>query len=251
MTGYCTGYYVNNFTGDQTIIIAKSIDGGISWQVVKEQSYGLFTDIQFFNENTGYVNGKPPLLTTNGGATWKSIMDSTGYYILSMFFLNISKGWFGSSNYPVYTIDGGGSWETQSLPAQSNVHGIDFIDENTGWCVGMNNISIPRIFKTTTSGLTFINGDSSIAPADYYLEQNYPNPFNPSTKINYELPVSGFVTLKIYDALGIEIATLVNQKQNAGSYDIDFNASKLSSGVYFYKLTSGEFTETRSMLLVK
>ena len=81
-----------------------------------------------------------------------------------------------------------------------------------------------------------------------YLEQNYPNPFNPSTKISWQSPVSGWQTLKVYDVLGNEVATLVNEYRDAGSYEIEFNASKLSSGVYYYQLRAGSFVETKKMI---
>lgn len=86
---------------------------------------------------------------------------------------------------------------------------------------------------------------------DFSLHQNYPNPFNPSTVISYSLPASNFVTLKIFDILGNEITTLLNSEQSAGKYSISYNASHLSSGVYFYRLNAGEFSSTRKMLLTK
>ena len=87
--------------------------------------------------------------------------------------------------------------------------------------------------------------------SSYSLSQNYPNPFNPTTQINYSLPKSSFVSLKVYDVLGREVATLVNQTQNNGSYNISFNANNLASGVYFYKLEAGDFISIKKMLLVK
>ncbi len=101
----------------------------------------------------------------------------------------------------------------------------------------------------------FNNGISSVdnnnVPTKYYLSQNYPNPFNPSTLIKYQLPVSDNVTLKVYDVLGNEITTLVNEFKPAGSYSISFDASKLSSGIYFYRLQAGNYVETKKMLLLK
>ncbi|MFQ3597104.1 MAG: T9SS type A sorting domain-containing protein [Chloroherpetonaceae bacterium] len=88
-------------------------------------------------------------------------------------------------------------------------------------------------------------------PAQYTLKQNYPNPFNPLTVIGYQLPTSGFVKLDVFDVLGRVVATLVNEQKEAGSYEATFNASALSSGVYFYRLQSGEFVATKKMLLVK
>ncbi len=83
------------------------------------------------------------------------------------------------------------------------------------------------------------------------MSQNYPNPFNPSTRINYDLPFDGKVRLKLFDMSGREFATLVNDVKTAGYYTVDFNASNLSSGVYFYTISANNFTATKKMLLVK
>jgi len=88
-------------------------------------------------------------------------------------------------------------------------------------------------------------------PETYALEQNYPNPFNPTTNIVYSVPQSTFVTLKVYDILGSEVATLVNEVQSAGNYTVDFNAADLANGAYFYRLTAGSFTDVKKMVLMK
>lgn len=89
-------------------------------------------------------------------------------------------------------------------------------------------------------------------PTEYQLKQNYPNPFNPSTNILYSIPISNFVTLKVYDVLGKEIQTLVNEFQQPGNYSIQFDASELSSGIYFYRLHVGSnFRKTKKMLLMR
>jgi len=88
-------------------------------------------------------------------------------------------------------------------------------------------------------------------PAGYFLSPNYPNPFNPSTKIHYGVKESGLVILKVYNILGVEIATLINEYKPAGNYTASFDASKLSSGVYIYSLSVNSFTQTRKMILEK
>ena len=88
-------------------------------------------------------------------------------------------------------------------------------------------------------------------PNKFSLKQNFPNPFNPKTKIKYEIAKSGFVNLKVFDVLGREIKTLVNENKNVGTYEIDFDASHLNSGVYFYKLTTNDFSEMKEMILIK
>jgi hypothetical protein len=90
-----------------------------------------------------------------------------------------------------------------------------------------------------------------IIPTIFELAQNYPNPFNPSTTIKYQLPISSKVTLKMYDVLGNEVITLLNEEKEAGAYEVIFNASNYSSGIYFYRLQAGSFVETKKMILLK
>ena len=95
------------------------------------------------------------------------------------------------------------------------------------------------------------NVDGNTLPASYSLNQNYPNPFNPSTVISFSIPNSEFVSLKIYNILGSEISTLLNEDLNAGSYQVDFNASNLASGTYFYQINAGSFTQIKNINLNK
>ncbi len=88
-------------------------------------------------------------------------------------------------------------------------------------------------------------------PLQNNLSQNYPNPFNPSTLINYQLPMNNLVTLKVFDIVGREVATLVNERQEAGMYQTAFNAQGLSSGLYFYQLRAGNYSEVKKMILMK
>ncbi len=99
--------------------------------------------------------------------------------------------------------------------------------------------------------LNVLNWNGNEIVKEYALEQNYPNPFNPSTTIRYQIPQDGIVTLKIYDILGSEVATLVNEQKAAGKYEVNFNASSLASGVYIYKIQAGSFTNSKKMLLIK
>ena len=89
------------------------------------------------------------------------------------------------------------------------------------------------------------------SPTEFSLEQNYPNPFNPSTTIGFSIPERSFVTLKVYDMLGREVEVLISEQKESGNYQIGFNASDLSSGIYYYTLTTGNFTSTKKMSLVK
>ena len=115
-----------------------------------------------------------------------------------------------------------------------------------------------KIFRTIDP-VTDVEDNSIVTLEDFRLEQNYPNPFNPSTIISYSIPNSSFVTIKIYDVLGNQIAELVNEEKPVGTYEVSFDASNLSTGTYFYQLqatdpesSSGQgFVETRKMILIK
>ncbi len=102
-----------------------------------------------------------------------------------------------------------------------------------------------------TAVITGINEFNNSIVKTYNLEQNYPNPFNPATTINYQIPKSSLVTLKVYDILGREVATLVNKEEMSGKYSVSFDASKFSSGVYFYKIQAGNFISLKKMILLK
>lgn len=96
-----------------------------------------------------------------------------------------------------------------------------------------------------------VETDTILVPNKFELSQNYPNPFNPSTIVRYQLPMASHISLKVYDVLGNEVAALVDEEKPAGSYEAEFNASQLSSGIYFYRLQAGSFIETKKMTLMK
>lgn len=135
-----------------------------------------------------------------------------------------------------------------------NIKSIGFpFDQKYYWRVRSENLNgvsdWSETWSFTTSSLT--NVEEINSPVRFSLSQNYPNPFNPSTKISWQSSVTSHQTLKLYDVLGNEVATLVDEYRNAGSFEIEFDASELSSGIYFYKLTAGSFVETKKMILLR
>ena len=117
---------------------------------------------------------------------------------------------------------------------------------------GYGSMNVPgKIYELTQP--VVIRNISSEVPASYSLSQNYPNPFNPATVIRYQITNSKNqkVTLKVFDAVGKEVVTLVNENQSPGEYEVTFDGNKLSSGIYYYNLTAGDFSETKKMMLVK
>jgi photosystem II stability/assembly factor-like uncharacterized protein/subtilisin-like proprotein convertase family protein len=153
-------------------------------------------------------------------------------------------GYFKPDN-PLNVFDGADPYGDWTLTVTDNYSGNDGI--LSSWSLII-----------THDGATDVETNVGLLPGDFVLEQNYPNPFNPSTKIKYTIPsvtlseVEGSkVALKIYDVLGNEVATLVNEEQTAGTYEVEFDATLLTSGVYFYKLQSEFFIETKKMILIK
>jgi hypothetical protein len=127
---------------------------------------------------------------------------------------------------------------------------VFFTDIKTGWTVG----EYGTILKTTNGGVSVgVQNLSAETPSGYSLSQNYPNPFNPSTNLEFGISNWEFVSLKIYGLLGKEVATLVNERLSPGSYNYQFSTVnfQLPSGVYFYRLTAGEFMDTKRMVLIK
>ena len=144
-------------------------------------------------------------------------------------------------------------WQTIGhLPGKgttTNTTEYYFNDENI--VMGVYNYRIKQIdFDGTFEYSEVVTADLS-TPASFALEQNYPNPFNPSTNISYSIPQNSFVTLKVYDILGNEFAILVNEDKEAGNYQITFDASSLSNGVYFYRLQANGYDLTKKMILMK
>jgi hypothetical protein len=123
------------------------------------------------------------------------------------------------------------------------------VDSVSGWNgTILGNVTYDTAANCVITGIPFIQTQ---VIREYRLFQNYPNPFNPVTKISYDIPKQGFVSIKIYDMLGKEVATLVNENKGIGSYIVDFDGSSLSSGVYFYRLESNGFIATKKMMLIK
>ena len=129
------------------------------------------------------------------------------------------------------------------------------INVNTGEGTIVGSVGLMALTDLAFAETGFIvsvdGSDDKTIPTDYTLFQNYPNPFNPSTAIEFSLPVNSNVTLTIYNLLGQVVTTLVNEDKPAGTYSVEFNATSLPSGIYFYKLEAGNFIQTKKMVLLK
>lgn len=230
--------------------IIRASQSGTVWTIQTCPVSSALRSVSFSDTSNGTIVGDlgVVLRTTNGGGTWvqqpiNNLLNYRGVKRLG------SNGWFAGDSGRVYSsTDNGAEWKQQKTNTSSALNSVDFITASTGSIVGEGLI----VLITKNGGVSSVYGDrSEYHPNSFTLENNYPNPFNPTTRIGFTLKVSGFTTLKIYDALGREVSVPVNEHRESGRYSIDFDASKMASGIYFYKLTSGSFTQTKKMLMVK
>ncbi|MBI5404040.1 MAG: T9SS type A sorting domain-containing protein, partial [Ignavibacteriae bacterium] len=149
------------------------------------------------------------------------------------------------------TTDGGNNWITLYTYDDDIFNSVFFINQNTGWLASYYDYINEGKLRKTTNGGVGIDPIGNKIPETYKLFQNYPNPFNPSTSIKFDLSGNENVTLKIFDLNGKEIAVLINEKLESGSYLLIWNASQYPSGIYFYKLQTEKFVETKKMVLIK
>jgi photosystem II stability/assembly factor-like uncharacterized protein len=253
----------------QQTSIFKTTDLGNTWTHSNECGSldGCnFGPIQMLTENEGYlayhwVSVFPVtsiLKTTNGGNTWEGNL--TPYFnfgVTNFNYLSLQNGWITTNNRNIFrTTNAGTAWDTlqNSLTLNEVINNFEFFNSNISYGISLN-----HIYFTNDGWVTYSIVDSIVTNVDnqhsletqFILYQNYPNPFNPTTVISYQIPVSGNVNLKVYDLLGREVVVLVDENKPAGKYEVEFDASQISSGVYYYKLTAGDFIQTNKMVLIR
>ena len=260
------GFISKNWTGGY---VKKTTDGGSSWFTVDSAASSGFTDMYFADYFNGWRAFASMKKTTNGGLNWQSqIMPHGGNIITTTVekFSNVNKdtiwGVGGSLQYPNFqsrgmiykTTDGGNNWGFQMPDTAIHISGYDFckfVNKRNGWAY----TGSPGV-HTTTGGDTVwyygIQKTSTGVPNNFILKQNYPNPFNPRTVIPYSLKSAGYVRIIAYDLLGREVQRLVDGKQNAGEYEVDFMGKFTATGVYFYRMTVDDVViDTKRMILLK
>lgn len=206
---------------------------------------------------TLYVDGQGSLICgTYGSGVFTSNDNGSSWTHLALSSnLNYTYGITGDQNDNLYFISfTGGVTVRNHQTGAFNMLGLSalgvssiYINQNNQVIVGTS----PGYLYKNDSPLTSVQTENTGIPAKFELNQNFPNPFNPSTQISFAVPQKSFVSLKIYDVQGSEVATLVNEDKEPGFYSINFDAKKLSSGVYFYKVIAGDFNAVRKMILLK
>lgn len=196
--------------------------------------------------------------TVNGGTTWTSFSIGTGvtgYFNCKWIYgteIVYIAGQVGASGVIKRSSDGGTTWTQMTTNGIVGITHMDYYKDPATNAIDMFAVATDgSVIHYLDNSLVGINPNNNSVPTAFKLEQNYPNPFNPTTTINYSIPKNGNVSLKIYDMLGHEVINVVNGYQVAGNYTETINASELPSGVYFYTLTSGDFTDSKKMTLVK
>ncbi|MDQ3020407.1 MAG: T9SS type A sorting domain-containing protein [Bacteroidota bacterium] len=240
-------------------VIYKTINGGRNWSVqivgpepVNDLYY--FDSVNVIGMGGDFEYGSSKVTTSDGGAVWDYHEFGVFGIANSIGFRTRNEGWasLGIVDSFLVSTNGGSKWKLKGTPNGAKIYKLFFIDSLNGWAVGNDGV----ILKYNSNLLDISENNFSI-PNAITLYQNYPNPFNPFTVISYQLTVSNYVSLKVYDVTGKEIATLVNQKQIAGSFSVDFNAGNFPSGIYLYELraveeyTGKKYSQTKKMIILK
>jgi len=244
----------NIWFGTNSSRVYRSTDGGATW---------ASSHVPFFNSVSVYFSSALSGLagsdsgavvrTTDGGATWTPVSPGGSGFV----------GGFGGTGDDFFAAEGGSVY-------RSTDHGASWAASFTGSIGNLNHLGVvtsgPDIFGWTVSAggaiaafsgtATGVDAKTNAIPSVFVLEQNYPNPFNPQTKIEFAIPKASHVSLKIYNSLGEEVATLVDNIFNAGTHVVEWNGrnrfnAAVASGVYFYRLTAESFVQTKKMLLIK
>ena len=255
--------WVNNY--DE---LWKTTNSGSNWFQVACPGTNLY-QITFIEENIGWVSAVNMYKTTNGGLNWVDqplAPNSGNLERIMLHFVVIDKdtlyGCGGTRTYPNSTMravfwktsNGGTNWGTQEPDTSiyfDSPRSIDFINAKTGFAFQGSGG-----FRTNNCGgniiISVVNNFNEPIVKEFSIFQNYPNPFNQSTNIKYQITNKSFITLKVYDITGKEVAILLNEEKSAGTYSIRFDADNLPSGIYFYQLiVNGITLETKKMIYLK
>ncbi|MEO8512317.1 MAG: T9SS type A sorting domain-containing protein, partial [Ignavibacteria bacterium] len=254
----------NTWSADARLTNNPAASNGPTISVTGQNAHVFWSDTRIGNAELYYKR------STDGGASWSSDTRLTfaadeannpGSFAFGPFVAITWSGWR-TGFYEIYyksSIDGGLNWSNDlQLTPSSNSGGsykpsIDVSDSaaHVVWYDnrdGNNEVYYKKNIFSFPVGITNTNPET---PTEFSLSQNFPNPFNPVTNIGFRIADFGFVSLKVYDVMGKEVAALINEDLSIGIYNVSFDASGLASGIYLYKLESNDFSQTRKMVLIK
>jgi len=245
-------------------VIWKTTDSGLSWKADGFSPEPFYDIVNTNSDNLITVGGDFEYgaqisKTSNTGINWS--YENLGIFgeARSISFRTSREAWMplGFAGAWAVTYNSGNTWTSVPSTNNATLYSVDFTDSLHGWAVGTQGTILKYI-----PSMVSVQSHSTELPSSFILYQNYPNPFNPSTIINYVIPRDASremqdVKLIIYNSLGKEVQVLFNEKKNAGSYSVNWNASDFPSGIYYYTLTAGSqsgavnFTDTKKMILLK
>jgi hypothetical protein len=247
---------MNLYAGKSVGGIFRSKDNGVSWtsiivdpnsDVVKKS----VDNIAFGGSKIFASVNNSVYMSTDDGAHWASISPGLPGIIVG---LAVSNTLLFAATYDgsvCFTSDFGANWSYQSVHYSQALNTI-FVKGQYVY-VGMTNAALSGgVWRRPLAEMvTSVNEIPNVPPAQFSLDQNYPNPFNPSTTISFSLPSKSYITLKVFDVMGRDVATVASEEMSAGTYSRQWNASGMPSGGYFYRMQAGAYTETRHLLLLK
>jgi len=229
----------------------NSSDYGLSWHLFDTDNE--MKDVTIIDEQIGFALGEKKLYkTTDRAQSWKTILSRSGnwYEGFSCFaFRDKLNGILDSDEGMKITTDGGNSWRIKDY--RIPLPGVDKLEYNAKGDLFMISGASMIMVPSEKSFSPEINNTLNESVSEYYLSSNFPNPFNSASTIKYYIPSTSRVTIKIFNTLGEEIETLVDEIKPIGSYQVTWDAKDLSSGVYYYRIQAGSFGQTRKMILLK
>lgn len=231
--------------------LMRSTNGGVGWTNLSVGGNYNLLGISFWDSLRGVIVGSSGRImrTSNGGVSWSQefISPPANFWDVTCLSGGIAIA-VGTSGIIVRSTDYGQTWNTQTSGTTGLIASVAFPTSFTGFAVADSGV----ILRTRTGGIPLDVHDARYqAVRAYSLEQNYPNPFNPITNIRYQVSEVSHVTLKVYDLLGRDVATLVNERMNLGTYSASWNAVGFASGVYLYRLQAGSFSQVKKLILLR
>jgi hypothetical protein len=254
--------YAGGVEGFAGMLLIRTNDKGKTWENLSPLC--AVADVDFWNGNdtTIFVTDRNKVMrSSDNGSTWSNVFRKDSIQIQKISFSSDGKSFYMVANsgsyslprsYLIYSDNNGSSWTTIQLPINDIIVGMDIDSENS---IYLASISL-GIYKISSPIVQIEEHRDKVIIKDFKLFDNYPNPFNSSTIISYQIPVTCEVSLKIFNLLGNEVATLVNLEQSAGKYSVEFSSNtkskiELTSGVYLCRLQAGNYSTTKKMILLK
>ncbi|MDP3442025.1 MAG: YCF48-related protein, partial [Ignavibacteria bacterium] len=228
-------------------IILHTTNAGYNWHSQNSGVSSNLISICFSSDNIGTIVGSDGLIlrTTNSGVSWFTQSSGTTKILFDISMIDENNITIvGDGGTILNTVDGGISWT--KVESGTEVYLQSIATRNSIQLIVGDYGTILRRTLSDTSSISLED-----IPDNFMLSQNYPNPFNPTTTIEYQLPSAGHVLLKVYDILGREIVTLINENKYAGNYKVTFDGKKFVSGVYFYTINANKYSKTKKMILMK